>query len=374
MRKDITIIGGSAAGMLSAYWLARAGCRVRVFEGDHKIDPPPRTLIVTESFRSVLGPIADNSIVNTINRFELFADGRSASVSLRRPDLIVERSALIQNLAERAEGAGARILCDHRFLGLRPNGSRLQFRVATNSHTVESATEIVIGADGAFSDVARSAGWPEAPTVSLLQAVVDLPKDMPPHTTRVWFLPEETPYFYWLIPDSRNRGVLGLIGEDKDHTRKSLERFLEKKKFSALDFQTALIPRYTGWIPNHRRLGMGHVYLVGDAAGHVKVTTVGGIVTGFQGALGVVEAILKGGKSLRLRKLRHELDRHLLIRRVLHRFSQADYAKLLDMLGPSARHPLSAFTRDESSKLLFRLLVRQPALIVLGMRSLFLDK
>ena len=36
------------------------------------------------------------------------------------------------------------------------------------------------------------------------------------------------------------------------------------------------------------------MYLGGDAAGHVKVSTVGGVVTGFRGALGVVEAILNG--------------------------------------------------------------------------------
>ena len=41
-----------------------------------------------------------------------------------------------------------------------------------------------------------------------------------------------------------------------------------------------------------RRVGAGNVYLVGDAAGQVKVSTVGGTVTGLRGAQAVALAIL----------------------------------------------------------------------------------
>src|SRR5207249_7597277 len=114
-------------------------------------------------------------------------------------------------------------------------------------------------------------------------------------TTRVWFIPEDTPYFYWLIPESPKRGAAGLIGEDGPQTRRALNRFLEKQHLEPLEFQAARIPLYTRWIPVRRRLSGANVYLVGDAAGHVKVTTVGGIVTGFRGATAVAEAILNGG-------------------------------------------------------------------------------
>ena len=45
--KDISVIGGSAAGFFAAYLLAKRGLDVRVFEATERIDPPPRTLIVT---------------------------------------------------------------------------------------------------------------------------------------------------------------------------------------------------------------------------------------------------------------------------------------------------------------------------------------
>ena len=45
------------------------------------------------------------------------------------------------------------------------------------------------------------------------------------------------------------------------------------------EFQGARIPVYKKWVPVRRQVGNGSVYVVGDAAGQVKVTTVGGIVT-----------------------------------------------------------------------------------------------
>ena len=78
----------------------------------------------------------------------------------------------------------------------------------------------------------------------LLQAVVTLPKDQASDTARVWFLPNETAYFYWLIPESGDRGVLGLIGERGADTHRCMERFLEKQGLTALGLQGARIPVY----------------------------------------------------------------------------------------------------------------------------------
>jgi flavin-dependent dehydrogenase len=119
-----------------------------------------------------------------------------------------------------------------------------------------------------------------------------------------------------------------------------------------------------------RKVGASSVYLVGDAAGQVKVTTVGGTVTGFRGALGVVQAILNGGESRELRSLRRELDLHLWVRRSLHDFQQADYSRLVDMLGDRTKQPLSDYTRDEAWRILWRVCLRQPRLLLLGLRGM----
>src|SRR5260370_305025 len=100
----------------------------------------------------------------------------------------------------------------------------------------------VVGADGAQSGVARAAGWPMLTTVPLVQALVRLPSGMPSDTVRVWFVPDDTPYFYWLIPESRERGALGLIGTNGQQTRRCLERFLEKRRFKPLAFKGPRLP------------------------------------------------------------------------------------------------------------------------------------
>ena len=366
------VIGGSAAGLFAASLLARRGLPVRVFERIEALEPAARTLIVTHRMRGMLGRAAESSIVNQIRRFELFTDGRAATVALKQPDLIVERRALIQGLADDAQAAGATLELGRRFHALHPNGRGLILEVerCSDGSREEVHAGTIIGGDGASSRVARAAGWPALDTVPLVQAIVRLPKDMPPDTARVWFVPQETPYFYWLIPESPARGALGLIGETGIETRKLLEQFLERRKLDPIEFQGARIPVYTGWVPVKRQVGAGSVYLVGDAAGQVKVTTVGGIVTGFRGALGVAEAILNGGSSRELRTLRRELDLHLLLRRALHDFQQSDYSRLVDLLNAPAIQSLSEYSRDEAWRILWRICLRQPRLLLLGLRGL----
>jgi len=242
--------------------------------------------------------------------------------------------------------------------------------VIISETSVKESTDVLVGADGTFSKVAQSAGWPKQSTVPLNQAIVELPRDMPSDTTRVWFIPEDTPYFYWLIPHSATHGVLGMIGAKGSDTKKTLETFVDKKNLSITEFQSAQTPEFNQWIPHYKKLGESHVYLVGDAAGHVKVTTVGGVVTGFRGAQGVAEAILNGGSSKKLRTLKRELNTHLLIRKVLNGFTQKDYSSLLDLLIPTTKRSLSYITRDEGRKLLLNVILKQPRLLLLGLRSL----
>lgn len=371
---EVVVVGASAAGLYTAATVARGGRRVRVLESKPAFDPPARTLIVTSHFRNQLGVAARESIVNEIRRFELFTDGRSAQIALTRPDLIIERSRLIPALARDAQAAGAKLSFDTRFLGLGPNSRGLRLETETGGKREELHADSIVGADGATSRVARTAGWPAIDTVPLMQAIVRLPKDCPPDTTRVWFVPDDTPYFYWLVPENAERGALGVIGEQGGDTKRRFERFLERKGLEPLEWQGARIPVYRKWIPVRRRVGNGDVYLVGDAAAQVKVSTVGGIVTGFRGALGVAQAILQNGRSKELTALRRELSTHWLIRRTMHHFQQKDYSQLVDLLDATTRASLGEINRDESTRLLWNVIRHQPQLVLLGLRGLLMGK
>jgi flavin-dependent dehydrogenase len=367
------VVGGSAAGLMTAAKVAAGGRAVRLLDAKGGFDPAPRSLIVTHHFREQLRDVAASSIVNEIRRFELFTDGRSASVELARPDLIVERARLIPALGREACKAGANLSFDTRFLGLGPNSSGLRLQVESGGRREELHADHVVGADGATTRVGRSAGWPPVETVPLVQAIVRLPKDCPRDTTRVWFVPDDTPYFYWLIPENDSRGALGIIGEGSgQETKKLIERFLEKKHMAPLAWQGARIPVYRKWIPVERRVGNGKVFLVGDAAAQVKVSTVGGIVTGFRGAQGVADRLLGVGGRVELRALHRELATHWLIRKTLHHFEQRHYSYLVDLLNSATRESLGEIHRDQATRLLWTVLRRQPRLILLGLRGLLM--
>jgi flavin-dependent dehydrogenase len=376
-KKDggVIVVGGSAAGLLTAARVAAGGREVRVLDAKSGLDPAPRSLIVTHHFREQLREVASSSIVNEIRRFELFTDGRSAEVALRRPDLIIERARLIPALANEAAKAGAKLSFGARFLGLGPNSSGLRLEVEAGGRREELHADHVVGADGATSRVGRSAGWPPVETVPLVQAIVRLPRDCRPDTTRVWFVPDDTPYFYWLIPENESRGALGIIGEGSgQETKKRIERFLQKKNMEPMEWQGARIPVYRKWVPVERRIGNGKVYLVGDAAAQVKVSTVGGIVTGFRGAQGVADRLLGSGQGGELRALRRELDTHWLIRKSLHHFQQRDYSRLVDLLNIATRESLGEIHRDHSTRLLWNVIRHQPRLVLLGLRGLLMGK
>jgi flavin-dependent dehydrogenase len=372
----VGIVGASAAGLFTALLLARAGRNVRLFERAERMDPALRTLIVTERIRHLLGASSAKSAVNEIHGFELFTDGRAASIPLDSPDLVLERSLLIRALAEEAQSHGVQLEFGRRFASLHASRAGIEMSfVGLGSSTEKTHYErvccsAVVGADGAQSCVARAAGWPRLTTVPLVQALVQLPSGMPSDTVRVWFIPDDTPYFYWLIPESSRQGALGLIGIDGQRTRRCLERFMEKRQFRALAFQGARIPVYERWVPIERRIGRGRVYLVGDAAAQVKVTTLGGVVTGFRGALGVSQTLLNDGVSPELHALRRELDMHKLIRRSIHRFGQADYSRLVDWMNDGMRRSLSRVNRDEAARVLWHVCRNQPRLLLTGLRGL----
>ena len=371
----VGIVGASAAGLYAGLLLARQRLNVRLFERAEQLDPARRTLIVTDRIHHLLGAASEKSVVNKIHRFELFTDGRAATIPLESPDLVIERSSLIRALADDAQSQGAQIEFGRRFASLE--GKRGGIEMAFTRIGMQQKGEYervlcsaVVGADGALSSVARAAGWPRLTTVPLVQAIVKLPSGMPLDSARVWFIPDDTPYFYWLIPESKGRGALGLIGVDGRRTRRCLELFMEERHFKSVAFQGARIPVYERWIPMERKMDVGHVYLVGDAAAQVKVTTLGGVVTGFRGALAVSESILNGGPSREMRTLRRELDLHRLIRRSIHGFRQADYSRLVDWMNERMRHSLSRFSRDEAARVLWHVCRSQPRLLLMGLRGL----
>lgn len=372
MHVDVAIVGASSAGLFAAERLARAGRRVAVFERQPALGHARRTYIITPQIARVLGEVPPAAILHQTPEIELISPGGAARVSLREPDLIVERQALAAGLAERAGRAGAAIHYGHRLTEIAPDRAGAALRLARRgSSSVVVTAAAVVGADGVFSDVGRAAGLARPPVVQIIQAEVALPPGYDPRVTRVWFEAADTPYFYWLIPESAERGVLGVIADGESPTRALLDAFLQREGLRPLAYQAAQVAMHHPSLRPYGRIGAAPVLLVGDAAGQVKVTTVGGTVTGFSGAEAAARCIIEGVAPARAyAAVTRELDLHWWIRRALGRLDGPGYDRLLAELSPAVCGFLARHNRDEMAGAIWRLPLLRPQLVGLGLGAL----
>ena len=370
--KDITIIGASSAGLFAAYLLAKEGLPVRLYDRGETLGPPSRTLIVTSQVNQVLGFVPAEAIINRIHHIELFSRNASARVSLKQPDLVLEREQLIRLLAAKAGHAGAEIELGYRFLGFEEDEDGLVLKVKNRrGDEIERVrTRLLIGADGAFSEAGRAAQRAGGGTVAILQTRVALPPGADAGTVKVWFDREATRFFYWLIPESDRSAAVGLIAETQRDASEQLHRFLEDHRLEAIEYQAAQVAEHRLGSRPWGRIGGSDLLLVGDAAGQVKMTTVGGVVAGLRGARAAAQAILQGmAYGEELRALKRELDLHWLIRGALNRLADADYDRLLELLNTGAQDILETYSRDEMARSLGGLLLAQPQWLLLGARA-----
>ena len=359
----IAVIGASSSGLFTAWRLAQAGQAVRLYEKQPAIKPHPRRLIVTSSLSRLLS-LPDELVLHHVNAFEFFADGSRGYVKLKSPDLIISRADLIKWLATKAQKSGVDIRKGWVFSSLdHKDGKGVTARLL---HTRMEKQEkirpaVLIGADGANSAVREALGAEyQLPTVSLLQAKITLPMDYPPDLVRIWFKREKTPYFFWLFPDSPHTGTLGVIVDDGKGAQQALDSFIHQMGCEVLEYEwgrTSLyVPRFR---PEVRGKGF-RGFLVGDAAGQVKSTTVGGTVAGIRGAVACVRAITKGTSYWKeLAPLRRELWVHSFIRRFLNPLDDDNYGGVLSSLDGKGSL-LGEFSRDEVSSHLIPLLFKNP--------------
>ena len=373
MNVDAAIIGASSSGLYAAELLSRAGQQVAVFERQLELNPARRTYIITPCLQKVLGYIPEPAILHRISVMKVVTPGSQVEIELLEPDLIVERNLLIQFFTQRASEAGVKIYKNHHFLGFASDGRKTKLRVRNHIGEILTVeTRSVIGAEGVQSEVTKALGLKPPSSVPILQAEVELPSGWNPSVTQVWFNTDVTRFFFWLIPESEQHAVVGLVGNNSRGVRAILQSFLTKHNFHPLSYQAGQVAMHHPKLRTWDRVGSVPVLLIGDAAGQVKVTTVGGTVTGFWGAQAAARSLLRGTSySHELRALKQELNLHWFIRRLLDRLDNQGYDRLVRYINPALLKFFGSRNRDEMSGAIWQLLLRQPRLLALGLPILF---
>ena len=354
----ISIIGAGPAGSAAAYLLAKSGYDTTIYEEHSSVGEPVQcTGIVTSSFRKLV-KIRREFLVNEINHARIFSpDGRNIEINMRQPNFIIDRWAFDNHLADKAESVGAELRLDSRFMKL--SGDGLVIKDKKDRKIITTKSNVIIGADGPSSAVARSAGiFGRRQFMTGVQAVAHLDND-----NAIEFFPYVST-FGWVVPESERKVRIGVLGKkDTVAEFKKLLKIKGIKDKHIIEKQGGVVPIYSNRLRTYSESPEQKVYLVGDAACQVKATTGGGIIQGLTAAKCLADSIIynRDYEKEWKKKLGKDLWLHLAARRVMDRFSYDDWNRLIDIFSKKKnKQILERFDRDYPSRFFLKLALQEP--------------
>jgi len=332
---DLAVVGGGPAGLIAAREAAERGLEVVVLEEHSTIGEPERCagLLSLEGLTRLSMPSSAKYIQNVVRGVVIHVGARSFLIDAGRPvAAVVSRKIFDQELARRAEGAGACILTGIRVKEVERSGEGLILR----GDGVRIRAGWVVDAEGAGAALLwrflgrRTEGsrW-----IPIIQALVE--GHGLDHRYAHIFLKDYLPdFFAYLVPVSRDLGRFGVASRYRD-LRRCMERVIREEFPSIRVLHQIRYAIYTG-----RPLGCldlsTHFIPVGDAAGHVKATTGGGVVMGglySRDVAAAISEIIKGGDPTpyleSASRILAELQRIFHLRSILWRIPRILHAPLL---------------------------------------------
>ena len=351
----ITIVGAGPAGSYLGYLLAKQGKDVVILEEHNTIGSPVQcTGIVTHSIEKFF-KLKNEVIAKRLDKVIVVSKNKRIDVNVE--EIVMWRNKFDQFAAEMAQDAGAKILLDHKFIGFDGKNS-IKIKYKKNSKMKEIKSEIIVGADGPYSAVAKAAGINSNLRYYVgMQAKVNLKMDTSSFET--YFGSEFPDFFGWCVPESEDvaRMGIGCFENAQEH----FYRFLKSRTGSKgiICWESGLIPLYNP----KKTIQKDNVYLIGDAATQVKATTGGGIIPSLKAAHTLSDCIVnKKDYNKEFKKQSgKELLLHLRIRKILNKFSDKDYDRLLNLMSQEkVRKILKKYDRDTPIPLVTNLLLKEP--------------
>ena len=350
----VSIIGAGPAGNYTGYLFAKNGYKTRIFEEHKTIGKPVQcTGITTLYLGNILENVNSNEefVINNITETVVYSpDNNYVDIKLKR-NYVVDRTLFDSYFGELAKSEGAEVILGKKFIDLENNGN---IKIKFNDNSIYE-DNILIGADGPFSQVAKSAGiYGDRKFALGAQARIKM-KEKIDSSVVEFFLGEG--YFGWLVPEDDRIARVGTASMGK--AKYYFDNLKKIRDGEILEWQSGPIPVY-----NHRlTTEKDNLYLVGDAATQVKATTYGGIIPGMMAAEELFKAVKNGNSYQKLWKKRIGTDLwiHLMMRRIFEKFGDPDYNKLIGLVNKDTiKKIITTHDREFPSKMVTKLLIREP--------------
>ncbi|WP_420863951.1 geranylgeranyl diphosphate reductase [Algirhabdus cladophorae] len=305
MMYDVVVVGGGPSGATAAEDLARSGHKVAMIDRDGRIKPcggavPPR--LIDDFF------IPDEQVVAKINTARMISPTqRAVDIPIENGFVgMVDREHFDEFLRKRAASAGA-----HRHTGtfLRierdGDGTHVVYRDKISRNEMRMTTKLVIGADGARSDVGRAEvpGGDKIPYVIAYHEIIKAPaptEHYDPMRCDVIYDGAISPDFYgWVFPHGHSASVgmgTGIDGVDLKKATADLRAASGLAECETIRKEGAPIPLK----PLDKWDNGVDVVLAGDAAGVVAPSSGEGIyyaMVGGRVAATAASACLASGRA-----------------------------------------------------------------------------
>jgi geranylgeranyl reductase family protein len=280
---DVAIVGAGPVGSTIAYHLSNHGLNIAIIDKKKQIGYPLQCAGILSKHIFSINELPDEVILNEVKGAFLHSQNHILNVKKDAPEAyIIDRIAYDEFLLNKA------IQNDVKFINQKVTGIDLDESTIQLMNNQKIKSKIVVGCDGYNSILSKSMAnnqknYPASQMLvriseSNMQSFRNTAKNVADYVD-TYLLNEILPGFLWVIPLKDNLYRVGLFS-NQTHKRQNeiIINFLNQ------NFEYEIVEKYKGFIPifdEKNKMVENNLLLIGDAAGHIKPTSGGGLLIAF---------------------------------------------------------------------------------------------
>ena len=280
---DVVVVGAGPVGSTIAYYLSFNNINVALIDEKKQIGFPLQCAGLLSGKIFEVNQIPENIILNKVEGAFIHSKHHTLDVEKEKDvAYVIDRVSYDEFLLNRAFDNGVKFI-NHKVVDV---DCEKGITYLENNEKIMS--KVVIGCDGYNSLISEIMGNTQNnfPASQVLAKISDediakfrnSQKSVDDYVD-IYLLEDALPGFIWIIPIKNEYYRIGMFSNQSSEVQFEL---LEEFFFE--NFDGEILEKYEGFIPifnKNNRMVKGRTILIGDAAGHIKPTSGGGLSTAF---------------------------------------------------------------------------------------------